>query len=83
KLPFSYLLEDKDRLMVDNKSIDRFSDVIDLFKNEIEIRNEQKQLKKLLRNIKKNTLPSSFSLKLINLDNVSFYTDVQWLIKGI
>lgn len=83
KLPFSYLLEDKDKLMVDNKSIDRFSDVIDLFKNEIEIRNEQKQLKKLLRNIKKNILPNSFSLKLINLDNVNFYTDVQWLIKGI
>lgn len=83
KLPFSYLLEDKYKLMVDNKSLDRFSDVIDLFKNEIEIRNEQRQLKRWLRNIKRNKLPSTFSLKLINLDNISFYTDVQWLMKGI
>lgn len=83
KSPFNYILENKNRLIVDNKSIDRFSDIIDLFKNEIEIRNEENQLKKLFRNIKKNNLSNEFSLKLINLENLSFYTDVQWLTKGI
>ena len=35
KLPFDYFLEEKFRMRIDNKSIDRFSDVVELFKTEI------------------------------------------------
>lgn len=81
--PFQYFLENKFRKRIDDKNIDRFVDVIELFKHEIEVRSESKQLKKLFRDLEQKYLSDEFNLDLNNVENVSFYTDVQWLKKGL
>lgn len=84
--PFLYLLPKDKRIPKDKSfnSIDRFKDVVELFKNEIEIKDDKKQLKKLLRDLKKEYLGNEFSVKIDpSIDGVTFYTDVQHLRYGL
>jgi hypothetical protein len=75
--PFNYMLDNSKREVIEGVAIDRFSDVINIFKNEIEIRSDKNQLKKIFRNLKK-TLKSDFILSIdVSLEGVEFYTDVE------
>jgi len=75
--PFNYMLDNSKREVIEGVAIDRFSDVINIFKNEIEIRSDKNQLKKIFRNLKK-TLKSDFILSIdVSLEGVEFYTDVK------
>ena len=82
--PFNYLLEESNRRVINNIAIDRFSDVVSIFKNEIEIRSNKKQIKTIFRELKSLHLGNDFKLKLDkSLDSVEFYTDVQWFKKAL
>ncbi len=82
--PFDFVLPEHYRKMINDKSIDRFRDIVQLFKNEIEIRSEEKRIKKIFRKIKKDKLGKEFKLKLDkSLDGIDFYTDIQHLKKGL
>jgi len=81
--PFSYVLNEKYRKKIDGKSIDRFSDIVEIFKNEIEIRSDNNQLKKLFISKQKEYLGFDFNVEFINLEGVDFYTDVQHLDFGL
>lgn len=75
--PFNYMLEKSKRKVIEGMAVDRFSDVINVFKNEIEIRSDKNQLKKIFRNFKK-TLKNDFILSIdVSLEGVEFYTDVE------
>lgn len=76
KSPFEYPLPEP--FEVEGKKIESFGQVIDIFKNEIEIRNEGDQLKKLFQNLKMKHL-KGFDFKYKDLEGKSFYTDVQHL----
>ncbi len=65
------------------ETIQKFKQVVDIFKNEIEIRDENSVLLNLILE-KHDKYLSSFSDPVINnLDNKTFYTDVQWLSKAL
>jgi len=81
--PFSYVLDEKYRKKINGKSIDRFSDVVEIFKNEIEIRSDNNQLKKLFISKQKEYLGFDFDVEFINLEGIDFYTDVQHLDFGL
>ena len=81
--PFSYVLDEKYRKKIDGKSIDRFSDIVEVFKNEIEIRSDNNQLKKLFISKQKKYLGFDFNVEFVNLEGVDFYTDVQHLDFGL
>jgi len=81
--PFSYLLDEKYRTKINGKSIDRFSDIVEVFKNEIEIRSDNNQLKKLFISKQKEYLSFDFNVEFVNLEGVDFYTDVQHLDFGL
>ncbi len=82
--PFKFFLPDEYRKRINGKSIDRFRDIVWLFKNEIEIRTEDKRLKEVFREIKKDILGKDFKLSLDkSLDGVDFYTDVQHFKNGL
>jgi len=75
--PFSYVLDEQYRKKIDGKSIDRFGDIVEVFKNEIEIRSDNNQLKKLFISKQKEYLGFDFNVEFIDFEGVDFYTDVQ------
>lgn len=82
--PFTFLLPKDKRKTIDNKNIDRFKDLVHVFKNEIEIRAEGKRFKQLLKEIKKKKLGSEFKVVFDkSIDGVEFYTDVDHLKQGL
>jgi hypothetical protein len=82
--PFNFVLPEHYRKIINDNSIDRFKDIVQLFKNEIEVRSEEKRIKQIFRTIKKNKLGKEFKLKLDkSLDGIDFYTDVQHLKNGL
>jgi len=75
--PFNYMLEKSKREVIDGVAIDRFSDVINIFKNEIEIRSDKNQLMEIFFNLEGN-LANGFNLDINDsLEGVEFYTDVE------
>lgn len=63
--------------------IQKFQQVIDIFKNEIEIRDENSALLELILEMHDNYL-EGFEIKQIsNLENKNFYTDVDYLRKAL
>lgn len=68
KLPNSY--------EVDGKTITTFGEIINLFKREIEIRNENNMLESIFLEHQKK-LGRKFSIELIKLKGRTFYTDVE------
>jgi len=82
--PFKFFLPDKYRREINGKSIDRFRDIVNLFKNEIEVRTEEERLKEIFREIKKDILGKDFKLSLDrSLEGIDFYTDVQHFKNGL
>lgn len=73
KNPFNFKL--KDSFILENKEINTFGEVINLFKQEIEIRSEFKNLTKIFKQQKKQ-LDSQFIMEVAKLDK-QFYTDTQ------
>jgi RNA-directed DNA polymerase len=69
--------------LVEGKTIQKFKQVIDIFKNEIEIRDENSTLEKLILAKHTKYLAGFADPKLTNLDNKTFYTDVQWLSSAL
>ena len=82
KSPFEYILEDKYRKEINKKTIYNFMDVVDVFKNEIEVRSVEDTLKNIFIKQMKYLGPD-FNVTLENLDGVDFYTDVQWFEIGL
>jgi hypothetical protein len=81
--PEDYILPSKYQLQRAGKTLQKFKHVIDVFKNEIEIRDENSALLNLILQ-KHDTFLTGFTNPIIsNLDNKTFYTDVQWLSKAL
>ena len=84
KLPFDYELQKKLKKEINGKDIEKFGDIVELFKQEIEVKSDLISLKKIFREVVKKNLGSDF--KIIygeELETVDFYTDVQWLKIGL
>ena len=62
--------------IVDNKEISTFGDVINLFKQEIEIRKEHNILEKIFIDIE-NGLSDNFSIETKHFREKNFYTDIE------
>lgn len=74
--PEDFILPSKYQLQIAGKTIQKFKHVIDIFKNEIEIRDENSGLLNLILQ-KHNKFLISFADPIINnLENKTFYTDV-------
>ena len=67
---------------INGKTISTFEDVCNVFKNEIEIRDDGK-LSMLLEELEEEILGFDFEVEYKNLTNVSFYTDVEYLKNGL
>ncbi len=69
---------------VNHKTLTTFLNVCDVFKNEIEIRDDDK-LSALFDDLEEEVLGFDFDFKveLINLDSITFYTDVENLRNGL
>lgn len=67
---------------INNRTITIFEDVCGIFKNEIEIRDDGK-LSMLLEELEDEILGFDFEVEYINLENISFYTDVEYLRNGL
>ncbi len=81
--PEDFILPIQYQLQKAGKTIQKFKHVIDVFKNEIEIRDENSALLNLILQKHDTYLISFANPIIINLDNKTFYTDVQWLSKAL
>ncbi len=81
--PEDFILPEKYQIQRAGKTIQKFKQVIDVFKNEIEVRDENSTLLNLILQ-KHDYFLISFSAPLIsNLENKTFYTDLQWFGKAL
>ncbi len=67
---------------IGDKTLVSFENVCSVLKNEIEIRDDDK-LKMLFATIKKDVLKFDFEVRYKNLENISFYTDVENFKNGL
>lgn len=81
--PEDFILPEKYQLQKGGKTLQKFKHVIDVFKNEIEIRDENSALLNLILQKHDRFLMSFADPIISNLDNKTFYTDVQWLSKAL
>jgi ankyrin repeat protein len=75
-------LPEKYQYEIDGKRLTTFGDICNIFKDEIEIRDNDK-LSSILSEIEEDILGFDFDVEYINLENVSFYTDVEYFKNGI
>ena len=75
-------LPDKNIDQVNGRTLTTFEDVCNVFKNEIEIRDDGK-LSMLLEDLEEEILGFDFEVEYKNLGNLSFYTDVEYLRNGL
>jgi len=81
--PEDFILPVKYQRKKDGITLHKFRHIIDVFKNQIEIRDENTVLQQLIIG-KHNKYLSEFDIdEAVNLDNKTFYTDVQWLSKAL
>lgn len=85
--PENFILPEKAQFLLSKNSseetIQKFKQVIDIFKNEIEIRDENSVLEELLID-KHDTYLKGFKIKYItNLVNTNFFTDVDYFNKAL
>ena len=76
--PFSFQLEKS--YQIEGKTITSFGEVINIFKQEIQIRNENNILEKIFRSKKKELLyecSGVFEIETLKIKGKSFYTDVE------
>jgi len=62
---------------IDGKTLTTFDDICTVFKDEIEIRDDDK-LNRLFEKIEEEVLGFDFEVEYINLENITFYTDVEY-----
>ena len=82
-IPEDFIIPEEYQMQVAGQTIQKFKQIIDIFKNEIEIRDEKSVLENLIHRKHEKYLISFSRPKLINLENKSFYTDIQWLGKAL
>ena len=82
-VPEDIILPEVYQSQISGKTIQKFKHVIDVFKNEIEIRDENATLLKLILKRHDKYLISFDNPIVSNLENKSFYTDVQWFSKAL
>lgn len=76
--PMEMILPDDLQFFVGNQQITTFRQVVNIFKQEIEIR-EDNQLKKLFMElVDKHNMSFDFNVTYEGLEQRSFFTDVQW-----
>lgn len=75
-------LPDANISQINGSTVTTFDDVCNVFKNEIEIRDDGK-LSMLLEVLEEDILGFDFEVEYKNLDNLSFYTDVDYLRNGL
>lgn len=81
--PEDFIIPGKYQIQRAGKTLQKFKHVIDVFKNEIEIRDENSALLNLILQKHDNYLISFSDPKVSNLENKTFYTDIQWLSKAL
>ncbi len=82
KKAINFLLPKQYQKEIGDKTLVSFEDVCSVLKNEIEIRDDDK-LKMLFATIKKDVLKFDFEVRYKNLENISFYTDVENFKNGL
>lgn len=81
--PEDFTLPEKFQIQRSGKTLQKFKHIIDVFKNEIEVRDENSALLNLILQKHDNYLISFSAPKVSNLENKTFYTDIQWLSKAL
>jgi len=81
--PEDFILPEKFQIQRSGKTLQKFKHIIDVFKNEIEVRDENSALLNLILQKHDQYLISFSPPKIINLENKTFYTDMQWLSKAL
>ena len=74
----NFPLPDEHISHINGRTITIFEDVCNVFKNEIEIRDDGK-LSMLLEELEDEILGFDFEVEYKNLENISFYTDVEYI----
>ncbi len=75
-LPKAYQYE------INGKTLTTFDDICTIFKDEIEIRDDDK-LNRLFEKIEDEVLGFDFEVEYINLENITFYTDVEYFENAV
>lgn len=81
--PEDFIIPTQYQQIIKGVTIQKFKHVIDFFKNEIEMRDENSALLNMIIDKHDKYLPSFMPPNIKNLDNKTFYTDVQWLSKAL
>lgn len=81
--PEDFILPEKYQIQRSGKTLQKFKHIIDVFKNEIEVRDENSALLNLILQKHDNYLISFSAPQVSNLENKTFYTDIQWLGKAL
>lgn len=81
--PEDFILPEKYQVQRAGKTLQKFKHIIDVFKNEIEVRDENSALLNLILQKHDHYLISFSAPKVSNLENKTFYTDIQWLGKAL
>ena len=81
--PEDLILPEQFQIQRSGKTLQKFKHIIDVFKNEIEIRDENSALLNLILQKHDNYLISFSAPQVSNLENKTFYTDIQWLSKAL
>ena len=81
--PEDIVLPEKYQMQIGSVTIRKFGHVIDVFKNEIEIRDDSDQLQRLIIDKHDKYLLSFDDPVVSNLHNKTFYTDVQWFGRAL
>lgn len=81
--PEDFILPEKFQIQRSGKTLQKFKHIIDVFKNEIEVRDENSALLNLILQKHDNYLIDFSPPKVANLENKTFYTDIQWFSKAL
>ncbi len=81
--PEDFILPEKYQIQRGGKTLQKFKHIIDIFKNEIEIRDENSALLNLILQKHDKYLISFPDPFVCNLENKTFYTDLQSLSKAL
>jgi RNA-directed DNA polymerase len=81
--PEDFILPEKYQIQRSGKTLQKFKHIIDVFKNEIEVRDENSALLNLILQKHDHYLISFSDPKVYNLENKTFYTDIQWLGRAL
>jgi RNA-directed DNA polymerase len=83
KSPFYFPIPEDKKVIFDGIQTKYFYDVAEIFKRQIEIREENNHLHNLFMDIRKSHLGYDFKLKTINTKGITFFTDVNNLKNAI